>query len=114
MPPTMVSVFEQYAQGRQAFEELRRQGFSLCELGLVESDGDLVDQVSTLATADVAGRGLSDVLVGMGVPRAPANQYARHLDARRTIVTVAVPAGARARTAARVLRRCGARDLSRF
>src|SRR5437870_13791718 len=79
MPPTLVGGFEQYAQGRGAFDELQRQGFALDELGLVDSDGELVDQVSTLAIADVAGRGLSDVLMSMGVPRAPANQYARHL-----------------------------------
>ena len=107
----MVGVFEHYAQARGAFDELQRRGFSLRELGLVASDGELVDQVATLASADVADRGLSDVLVGMGVPRARANAYARHLDACHAIVTVAVPTG-RARTAASVLRRCGGRELS--
>src|SRR6266849_2850418 len=97
MSPIMIGVFEQYAQGRGAFDELLRQGFSLRELGLVASNDDLVEQVAVLATADVADRGLSDVLVDMGVPRAHANQCAQHLDAQRTIVTVAVPADAHAR-----------------
>src|SRR5438128_9832529 len=67
MSPIMIGVFEQYANGRRAFEELVRQGFSLGELGLVANDANLVDQVAMLATADVADRGLCDVLVGMGV-----------------------------------------------
>ena len=113
MSRVMIGVFEQYAQGRGAFDELLRQGFALQELGLVANDGNLVDQVAVLATADVADRGLSDVLVGMGVPRAHANQCARHLDACRTIVTIAVPAKGRARKAMQVLRRCGVGDVSR-
>jgi hypothetical protein len=109
---TVVGVFKHYTQGRGALDALRHEGFGLDELGLVANDGDLTDQVSVMAEADVADRGLFDVLVDMGVPRARAERYARLLADSRTIVTVAAPAEPRARQAARVLRRCGVRELS--
>jgi hypothetical protein len=112
-PTTMVGVFEERAQARGALEELQREGFPLDRLGLVSDSDGLVDQVGALAAADVADRGLADVLVGMGVPRTRADRYARHLAAARTIVTVAVPAGRPPGRAARVLRRRGVRELSR-
>ena len=108
----MVGVFDHPTQARGALELLQREGFSLHELGLVTSNGELVDQVAMLAAADVADHGLSDVLVSMGLSRTSADEYAQHLDASRTIVTVAVPAGRRPGQAARVLRRCGVRELS--
>jgi hypothetical protein len=75
-------------QRRRAVGALRAAGFSGREIGAANDTGDVIVQDDALARADVAGRGLYAVLVGMGAPEPAAHQLAREFANRRTVVTV--------------------------
>jgi hypothetical protein len=73
---------------RKTVGALRAAGFSGREIGAASDTGELVIQDDALARADVAGRGLFAVLVGMGAPEPAAERCAREFAAGRSVVTV--------------------------
>ena len=73
---------------RETVGALRAAGFSGREIGAASETGELVMQDDELARADVAGRGLFAVLLGMGAPEPAAQRCAREFAAGHSVVTV--------------------------
>jgi hypothetical protein len=75
-------------RAHKTIADLRNAGFDNQQIGLAMESGELIVQDAALARADVAGHGLVNVLVEMGVPEGDAGRYAQAFAASRAIVTV--------------------------
>jgi hypothetical protein len=84
----VVGILSDDDQAHKIVDDLRSAGFSTRDIGAASENGELVVQDNSLARADVAGHGLVDVLVGMGVPEQGARVCQRDFAARRTVLTV--------------------------
>jgi hypothetical protein len=99
-------------QRQRTVGALRAAGFSGREIGSASDSGEVVVQDDALARADVAGRGLLAVLVGMGAPEQAAERLVREYAARRTVVTVQT--SERVEEAAAILRQQAASLVRRW
>ena len=108
----VVGILLDQGQAHKTVDDLRSAGFSGSEIGTACDDGEMVVQENALARADVAGNGLLEALVGMGVPELDARACERDFAARRTVVTVQT--SDRASEAVRILRRNHAATIRRW
>jgi hypothetical protein len=109
---TVIGVFPGYDQANQAIDQLRQARFSYGRIRLVErGTGGFLDTLKGLfsgqtSTASVAPSSLEK----MGMPEHDAQYYQRELDADHVLILM--NADERAEEAFRVMRQCGAFDIS--
>lgn len=105
---TVVGVFSDDAQAKQAIEALRQAGFSDDQITYsghgASSGGFLAGLKSFFTGEDYSTGGAYNDLIGMGMPENDARAYAREYDAGRSIVAVT---GGRAQEASSILSQYG-------
>lgn len=113
-PPlsTVIGVFPGYDQANQAIDQLRQARFSYGRIRLVErGTGGFLDTLKGLFSGQTStASGAPSSLEKMGMPDHDAQYYQRELDADHVLILM--NADERAEEAFRVMRQCGAFDIS--
>lgn len=113
-PPlsTVIGVFPGYDQANQAIDQLRQARFSYGHIRLVErGTGGFLDTLKGLFSGQTStASGAPSNLEKMGMPEHDAQYYQGELDADHVLILM--NADERAEEAFRVMRQCGAFDIS--
>jgi hypothetical protein len=109
---TVIGVFPGYDQANQAIDQLRQARFSYGRIRLVErGTGGFMDTLKGLFSGQTTtASGAPSSLEKMGMPEHDAQYYQRELDADHVLILM--NADERAEEAFRVMRQCGAFDIS--